>query len=151
MALTCLCAWCVLETSLRFGLSASVVAALSLLLATQFMFAWRKVSQRLHIRFIDNQWKLSTPGNAPSRVCVLRCPRYRSSWLIILEFESESGERMEYAFWRGSVTQQTFSRLHFAAAYGCDTLGDNGYTRPLGYTGPGSRIRRVIAALRRKV
>ena len=151
MALTCLCALCVLETSARFNLSAGVVAVLSVLLAAQSRFAWRQVSQRLHIRFIDNQWKLSSPGNGPPRICTLRCPRYRSSWLIILEFETESGERLEHAFWRGSVTRQTFSRLHFAAAYGCQPTGDTGDNRPLGYTGSGSRIRRVIAALQRKV
>lgn len=90
-------------------------------LVVHTVISWRWTSRCLHIRYTDSTWAFTSLADNTCRSGSLVRARYRSSWLLVLEFETDKGTRFTEDFWQDGVSESVFSRLHFASLYGIES------------------------------
>ena len=60
----------------------------------------------------------------------LRPPRYRSSWLVVLELEDAAGRRRTLDVWADAVAPADFSYLHLACLFDARERARGGASGP---------------------
>jgi|GEM_PF-2745101 len=111
-------ALCLAHVGATGHLPVALVVLCATLLALQSAATWRRIGRRTRIAHDNGVWTISPLPDGSARCGTLLRAKYRSSWLLVLVFQTEDGKRFSEEIWSGAVSAQVFSQLHFAALYG---------------------------------
>lgn len=123
-----------LHTLRHYALPLAASTALVAFWCLQCWLAGRRRGRRVHIHFAHDLWTIRCLRSGEIFVGRLRHAPYRSGYLVVLNFSSDDGGSHTEAFWRGAVTAEVFSRLHYAAAYLTDPASARSNSPMLRYT-----------------